>query len=487
MLHPSQLHDYQKKAIVTQIEQPYSMIWVDMGLGKTIISLTTVEHRIREGKVKKVLIFGPLRVIYTVWENEAKKWTHTKHLRFQIIRGDAKAKQKQITANADVYLTNYENMIWLSNHLIETYPDKDFPFEMVVYDEVTKLKSHSTKRLNGGRKEVMTLKGPKRIRFYGWKHVSSRFKYRTGLTGTPAPNGYPDLFGQYINVDGGKALGLTVTQFRNQYLAPNYNRFGYKVTEDGVQRIEERIKDITIQMSAKDHLQLPDLILNDVMIPFSNSIRKQYDELMAKFIVELNSDSKIEVFNKASLSNKLLQFCNGSPYLEAGKPEWYDLHNLKLKALDSILEEAAGNIILCSYIFKSDCQRIMSKFKSYSPVNLSNTPLKNLQNVLDDIAKGKHKLIVGHPSSIGHGIDGLQDVCNIGVMYGLSWNFEFYTQLIARLRRQGQKKNVIIHRLMMENSMDEIVRDSLLCKEGEQSNLKTAIFNHQRRKENNFW
>ncbi len=550
MYSPEQLHDYQKTAIYQQYHNPDSMLWLDMGLGKTVITLTTIDYRMRQNEISKALIFGPLRVIHTVWEKEARKWEHLRNLRFQIIHGsETKKEQRLFNNDVDIHLINYENMAWLASILDRYFlsQDKKLPWQMVVYDEVTKVKKSNTVRMAGGKKslkksrsvEMRTLNGVFELKDHcfhrgdsilfensidcldvdkeyfvkhvtkdkfslhhdlkspalplpstvyngklfiqktkvlkGWNSVLKKFSYRTGLTGTPAPNGYGDLHGQYLAVDGGKRLGWFFNHFSQNYLTPNFNGFGYRVTKIGVEMIEKQIKDITIRMSASDYLTLPDSIVNDIIVELPPKIREQYDMLEKELFVELNEQHDIEVFNTVSLANKCLQFSNGSPYLRPNEPEWYPLHDAKLKALESILEEAYGSPVLVAYLFKPDAERIMVNFKRFKPVNITETKPRDLTSVIQDIINGKHLLIVGHPASMGHGIDGLQDVIHIGVWFGLNWNLEFYQQFMGRYVRQGQKKTAFTHRIMCNDTMDEAVRISLENKSTSQEDLKKAI------------
>lgn len=449
-----------------------SMVWAGMGLGKTITTLSTIDWRMRSNQVEKTLIFGPLRVIHTVWEKEARKWEHTKHFRFQIIHGTVKQReQKLFNPHADIYLINYENMAWLAE-ILDFYflsKHKNLPFQMVAYDEITNLKKSTS------------------VRMKKWEHLLDNFKYRSGLTGTPAENGYIDLHGQYLAIDNGKRLGKFVTHFRENYFARNWNGRGYKPTPLGVKQIEHQIKDITINIESKNNIKLPEHIVNDIMIDLPSTAREQYEKLERKFFVELDNDNVIEVFNKASLSNKCLQFCNGSPYLNPKRLEWYPLHDAKLQALESILEEAGGNPVIVAYSFRADAERIEKKFKKYKPVNLTKTPAKKLNEAIKRINNGEHQIVIGHPKSMGYGIDELQQTCHIGVWFGLSWHYGWYLQFIGRYCRQGQTKTTITNRLLCNNTMDEIVRDSLRDKNTTQDNLKKSIQRYRDKKTYNFW
>lgn len=491
MLKPTQFHEYQKTAILHQTKYNYSMLWLDMGLGKTVITLSTIDYRMRAKQINKTLIFGPLRVIHAVWERESRKWEHLKHFRFQIIHGTESKRERQLfNPYADIYLINYENMAWLAGILDFYFLSKhrNLPFQMVVYDEITKVKKSNTVRINGGWKEVKNKNKEviSRTRITGWKTILDNFKYRTGLTGTPIPNGYADLHGQYLVIDGGIRLGKFITHFRSNYLAGNFNGYGYRVTNNGVQQIENQINDITIKMSAKDYLKLPESIINDIMIDLPKKAREQYNELEKNFFVELDDNNDIEIFNKLSLSNKCLQFCNGSPYLTPNEPDWYDLHDAKLIVLEDILEEAAGNPVIVAYTFKSDAERITKKFKQYNPVNLTKTPPKNLIKVINAINNYKHGLVIGHFASMSHGIDGLQKSCHIGVCFGLTWKLEHDLQFMGRYIRQGQLKPCFTHRIMCNNTFDEVVRDALACKNTTQESLKNSVQRYRDRQNYNF-
>lgn len=487
MLTVEQEHGYQITAEEHQFRYKHSMLWLGTGLGKTLITLSTINRRMQAGQVTKTLIFGPLRVIHSVWENESRKWDHLKHLRFQVIHGTEKLRERRLfNPYADIYLINYENMAWLAGVLSFFYLDrhKNLPFQMVVYDEITKVKKSNTVRMAGGWKE---LSEDSKIRIIGWKKILDHFEYRTGLTATPASNGYPDLHGQYLVVDGGTRLGKFVTHFRSNFLTSNYNGFGYRATDTGIQQIKEKIKDITIEMSTEDYSKLPDNIINDIMVDLPPKVRKLYDKLEKEYFCELDEDNDIEIFSKASLSNKCLQFCNGSPYLNPHEPEWYHLHDIKLKALEGIVEEAGGNPVLVAYNFRSDAERIMKKFKKYNPVNLTRTPAKDLSKVIKAINNYQHGLVIGHPNSMGHGIDGLQENCHIGVWFGLNWNLEYVIQLNGRYIRQGQKRVTYTHRILCRDTFDEVVRESLLDKDTTQKALKKSIKRYRERKEYNFW
>lgn len=478
MLNPSNLHGYQRKAVLHQLMCPDSMLWLGMGLGKSAITLTTIEHRMRAGQVRRTLIVAPLRVCHAVWEKEARKWSHTQHLRFAYILGAEGVRMRQLFSDADIYLVNYENLAWLSVMLERYYlsQNKPLPFDMCVYDEVSKMKNSQAQRMKGGKKKIDKGKSTERdIALPGWRYILEHFKYRTGLTGTPAANGYLDLFGQYLAVDNGERLGRYVSHFRDAFFTTDWSGFGYTVSPLGKQCIESKIGDITVKMDAEDYLELPPVMVNDILVDLPATVRQQYEEVEQDMFTRLDDGTEIELFNRASVSNKCLQFCNGSPYLEPMKPEFVELHDAKLDALEDILEEAAGQCVLLAYTFRADAQRIMKRFKSYRPINLTDTPAKNLSTVIADTVAGKNRLLIGHPASIGHGIDGLQDGCHIVVWFGLNWSLELYEQTNKRVERQGQKVPVTIHRILCRDTLDLVVSDALRRKDTDQTALKDAI------------
>lgn len=484
MLQPSNLKDYQRECVLHALYNDHTMLWLQMGLGKTIISLTTIVDRMRSGQVKKTLIFGPLRVVNSVWHTEAKKWTHTKHLRFSIVSGDKQQRVRALFRPADVYLINYENMNWLTETLNKYYLKcgKPLPFDMVIYDEISKLKNSQSVRVNGTKKTKTDRLGNEySYKIPGWKTVIDCFKYRMGLTGTPAPNGYLDLFGQYLVIDSGKRLGKYITHYKETYFKSDYNGWTFSTTELGKQMIEQKIHDITKKMDAKDYLKMPKCKEVNVLVDLPPDVMKQYRQLEQEMFTALDSGTEVEVFNRASLSNKCLQFCNGTPYTNLETREFEKLHDAKLKALEDVLEEAGGSPVLCSYTFKSDASRIMKHFKKYKPVNLTETPANMTQSITDKWNEGKIKLLIGHPASIGHGIDGLQKSGSIVVWFGLNWSHELYEQMNGRINRQGQTKPVSIIRILCNNTVDLAVLDAINRKHSDQESLKRAIDRYRNR------
>jgi SNF2 family DNA or RNA helicase len=459
MLTPDLLHGYQQKAVNFQCTHPNSMLWLDMGLGKTVITLTSLAHLIRTQFLRGVIIVAPIRVIRLVWRQEAAKWEHTKHLRFSMVTGTKDQRTRALLRPADIYMINYENLGWLAETL-QTYfvkKDKPMPFNGVVWDEISKCKNSATNRVKAVKK------------------ILDKFDWTTGLTGTPASNGYKDLHGQFLVVDKGQRLGTSKTQFKTRFyrkVGP-YKELPYDDTEDTIKKL---IGDITLEMSAEDYNPLPDLMVNNIEIEMPDDLRAKYEKMEKEFFIQLDSGTTVEAFNQASLTNKCLQFSNGAMYPIPGMPLWEPVHDLKLQALEDIIDEANGSPILCAYAYRSDAARIMEKFKHLDPINLTECKSEtSLTNAMHRWKTGDCQLMIGHPASMGHGIDGLQKNGHILVWYGLNWSLDLYEQFNARVRRQGQGVPVICHRIMCQATLDQAQALALDDKATTQAGLRNAI------------
>ena len=459
MLTLDMMHDYQKKIVNFQCTHPNSMIWADMGLGKTVTTLTSIAHLLKTGFLRGVIIVAPIRVIRLVWKQEAAKWKELHHLSFSMVAGTKDQRTRALLRPADIYLINFENLGWLAETL-QTYfvkKDRPMPFNGIVWDEISKMKNSSTNRVKAFRK------------------IADKFDWTTGLTGTPASNGYKDLHGQFLVVDKGVRLGTSKTAFRTRF----YRKVGpYKEVpfDDTETVIKGLIGDITLEMSAEDYNPLPDLIVNNVEIEMPENLRTMYEKMEKEFFLQLDSGSEIEVFNQAALTNKCLQFSNGAMYPVAGMPLWEPIHDLKLEALEDIIEEAQGSPVLCSYAYRSDAERIMKRFAAIDPINLTECKSEHsLTNAMHRWKTGDCQLMIGHPASMGHGIDGLQRNGHILVWYGLNWSLDLYEQFNARVRRQGQGVPVICHRILMQDTLDQAQVMALDEKAQTQAGLRNAI------------
>jgi len=459
MRTPDQLHPYQQRAVAHQCSMPHTMLWMDVGLGKTAITLTSIRHLLDTGFLRGVLIIAPIRVCRLVWRQEAAKWSHTKDLTFSMVMGTRDQRTRALLRPADVYLMNYENLGWLAQTL-ETYfvkKNKPIPFNGLVWDEVSKMKNSTTQRVKAIRK------------------ILDQFVWRTGLTGTPASNGYKDLHGQYLVVDEGHRLGTSKTQFRTRFYRPvsQYKDEPYPDTEE---TIRELIGDITLEMSAADYNPLPDLMVNEIEVELPEELRARYDQMERDFFLQMDSGQNKEIFNQASLTNACLQFANGAVYPIAGLPLWEKLHDLKLDALEELIEEVNGEPILCAYAYRHDAERIMERFKALRPINLTDCKSESsLQNAMTRWVEGDCPLMIAHPASAGHGIDGLQRRGHILVWFGLNWSLELYDQFNGRLRRQGQGIPVICHRILMRDTLDQAQALALDEKATTQSGLRNAV------------
>lgn len=466
MLTPNLLHDYQKKAVNFQCTHTQSMMWLDMGLGKTVITLTSIAHLIRTQFLQAVVIVAPIRVIRLVWRQEAAKWAHTNHLKFSMVTGTRDQRTRALLRPADVYLVNYENLKWLSETL-HTYfvsKSKPLPFNGVVWDEISKMKNSATDRVRAVRR------------------VLDHFIWTTGLTGTPASNGYKDLHGQFLVVDKGQRLGSSKTAFRTRFYkkAGPFKEVPYHDTEETIKNL---IGDITLEMSAEDYNPLPDLIVNNIEVEMEGEVRVKYEQLEKDFFTQLDNGTTVEVFNQGSLTNKALQFSNGAVYPVAGMPLWEPIHDLKLDALEEILDEAQGSPVLCAYAYRSDAERIMTRFKDLRPINLTECKSEgSLVAAMDRWKSGDCALMIGHPASMGHGIDGLQKAGRTLVWFGLNWSLDLYDQFNARVRRQGQGAPVVCHRIMCQDTLDQAQAIALDEKATTQAALRTAVKQYRQRK-----
>lgn len=443
-------HEYQKYCISRCITDDKLGLFLDMGLGKTIITLTAINDlKYNRFLVYKVLVIAPKKVAEDTWTREQEKWDHLKHLRVTPVLGTTKKRIKALNTNADVYVINRENVEWLVD-----YYQNDWPFDMVVIDELSSFKNNNSKR------------------FKALKRVRPLIKRIIGLTGTPAPNGYIDLWAQIYLLDQGQRLGKFITHFRDNYFVPDKRDsqriFTYKPKADSIKLIKNKISDICISLSAKDYLQMPKLIKDNRFIKLDSKAQKGYEEFERNMILQLDEE-EIDVTSAAALTNKLLQYCNGAVYKEDGK-NYLEVHSCKIEALLELIEEAQGQPLLIFYNFKSDLERIQRALKS---LKLRIGILKDS----NDIAKWNKKeldILLAHPASAAYGLN-LQDGGNHIVWFGLNWSLELYQQANARLYRQGQTQTVFIHNLVVDGCRDVDVIDALESKKDGQAALLESL------------
>lgn len=442
------LHDYQVHGVQHCIENPHAGLFLDMGLGKTIITLTVIKQLIYRLDVSRVLIVGTKKIINSVWAEQAQEWTHTKNLTFSKIAGSVKQRTKAMHVDCDIHLVSRDNLSWL----IAEYGGKYMPYDMLVVDELS------------------SFKNPKSLRFKALKHVLDCFHRRIGLTGTPAPNGLIDLWSQVFILDKGERLFKHIGKYRTEFFAPAKQNgaiiYSYKLQKDSESKIYDKIGDICISMKAEDYLNMPDKIINIVKVHLSDAIKKRYDKFEEESVLELTSDDEITAVNAAVLSNKLLQFANGAIYGE--ERAVHELHDEKLDYLEEVVEAANGKPVIVATAFRHDMTRIKKRFTSIKPVEL-----KTAQDE-QDWNDGKIEMLLLHPASGGHGIN-LQRGGNIIIWFGLNWSLELYQQLNARLWRQGQTLPVFIHHLVCQGTMDEAVMLALSSKDQKQAALMNAV------------
>ena len=442
-------HTYQREATAKILDTNRTGLFLDMGLGKTVITLTAInELMYSRFDINKVLVIAPLRVAEATWSTEAKKWDHLKHLRISKILGSKRKRLLGLYTDADIYIINRENVVWLMNEL-SSGAGSAWDFDMVVIDELSSFKSAKAERFKALRKYI------------------SKADRVVGLTGTPAPNGLMDLWSQMYLIDGGERLGKTITGYRQRFFVPNQRNattiFNYKPVLGAEQEILNRISDICMSMKAEDYLELPERIDIKQEIYLSDKELAEYHDFERTSYLAIQQE-EITAVSAAGLTNKLLQYANGAVYTENG--EWVFTNDKKLKALEEIVELSQGKPVLCFYSYKHDLERILKKFPT----------ARKLQSE-DDIVdwnKGEIPLMLAHPASAGHGLN-LQAGGNIIVWFGLTWSLELYQQANARLFRQGQRENVIIHHLICPGTVDEDVMTALAGKADVQNAVLDAV------------
>jgi len=441
MLTRDLLHHYQLDTVEFVKSTPYCAVWMRMGGGKTISTLTAITDLQDDLEVHKTLIVAPLRVANTVWRQEAAKWEHTKHLKVVICTGPEKERRLALSQEADVYVINRENVEWLVN-----YYGADWPFDHVVLDEASSFKSHKSKRWKALRK------------------VRKNINRLNELTGSPASNGYGDLWAQIFLLDQGKRLHKTVTAFRERWFTSDYMGYNYTIKEGAEKEIQDRLADI---VTVVDHYDgLPDVTVNDFRVELSSSEQAAYDQFEREQLLKM-VDAEIEALNAAALTNKLLQYANGAVYDENKKA--HSIHDRKIEALKEIVEDAQGDPILVAYSYKSDLERLKKAFPKA-------VVLGREGKEVGDWNAGRIPILLAHPASAGHGLN-LQQGGRIIVWFGLTWSLELYEQMNARLARQGQQNPVFVHRLITSGTMDEVVIQALESKDKNQSALIDAVKN----------
>ncbi len=437
-------HDYQTYATNFILQHPISAVFLDMGLGKSVITLTAIFDLVLDSfLIRKVLVIAPLRVARDTWPFEIEKWDHLKGMTYSVAIGTEQERKFALMRNVDVYIINRENVDWLVNK-----SGLPFDFDMVVVDELSSFKAYSSKR------------------FKALRRVRPKVKRIVGLTGTPSSNGLMDLWAEIGILDMGQRLGRFITHYRNKFFTPEKRNqlvvFSYKPLPGAEDEIYRLISDITISMKNTDYIKLPELVMNEISVWLSEKEQKAYDTIKRDLILSLEGRD-IDAANAAALSGKLLQMANGAVYDENGGVA--HLHDRKLDALEDIIEAANGKPVLVAYWFKHDLERILNRFPAAKLDSAASIRRWN---------DGKIPLAVIHPASAGHGLN-LQAGGSTLVWFGLTWSLELYQQTNARLWRQGQKDTVVIHHIITKSTIDEDVMRALERKDKTQTALIEAV------------
>ena len=442
-------YPYQQYCINRIITDPYLGLFLDMGLGKTVITLTGL-HSLKYyyWQIRKVLIIAPKKVAESTWSKEADKWEHLKNLRISVVLGTAKQRLTALNADADIYIINRENTQWL----VEYY-GHNWPFDVVVLDESSSFKNHQAKR------------------FKALKAIRPRINRIIELTGTPSPHGLTDLWAQVFLLDGGKRLGRTISVYRDMFFVPDKRNqttiFSYAPKEGAAEEIYRLISDICISMKAEDYLELPDLIYEDIPVKLDAKAQKAYQQMERDMLLEVDDDL-VTATTAATLTGKLLQLCNGAVYDEDGSV--VPVHDCKLEVFMETIEQLNGQHALVFYYYQHDKDRILAALEK------TGLKVKVYTDSKDETEwnAGNIDILLAHPASCGYGLN-LQEGGHHVIWFGLTWALEEYQQANKRLHRQGQQFPVIVHRLITLGGVDEDVIKSLEGKDNAQENLLQAL------------
>lgn len=437
-------HEYQKYATEFILSHPISAVLLEMGLGKSVITLTALFDLCLDSfLIRKVLVIAPLRVARDTWPSEIRKWDHLEGLTYSVAVGTEIERKTALMQKADVYIINRENVDWLVNK-----SRMPFDYDMIVIDELSSFKSWQAKR------------------FKSLLKVRPYVKRIVGLTGTPSSNGLMDLWAEFRVLDLGQRLGRYVTHYRNAYFTPDKRNgevvFSYKPLPGAEEQIYKRISDITISMKSCDYLDLPECVFNEVPVFMDEKETEIYDSFRADMVMSIKG-KEIDAANAAVLSGKLLQMANGAVYDE--DKNVHMIHDRKLDALEDLIEGANGKPVLIAYWYQHDADRIKARF-----------PVREIRmsKDIDDWNAGRISAAIIHPASAGHGLN-LQTGGSTLIWFGLTWSLELYQQTNARLHRQGQKETVVIHHIVAKGTIDEDVMKALRKKERTQNALIDAV------------
>lgn len=444
-------HGYQTRAIEHLCARGSAALFLDPGMGKTAVTLAAFCELQDAGIANTMLVVAPMRVCQLVWRQEAEKWTQFRHLRFAMMAGKSADERKTLLrADADIWLINPEGVSWLADQFFMSR----LPFDTLCIDELTKFKNGSAQR----SKKLQPL--------------ADKMPRRWGLTGTPVPNGYMDLFGQMKVLDGGAALGKYITHFRDRFFQVGRDGFSYDLRPNAGKQIEKAVEPYVFRADADDYLTLPPLSTRRIEVEFTKELRTKYREMKRDMIVTLEGKT-ITAANMAAVYNKLMQFCGGAMY--TSPPSYVDVHKLKIEALKDLVDELAGQPLLVAYAYGHELQRILEVFPD-APYLGGGVSGKRAEEIEQQWNAGKLPLLLCHPASAGHGLNmqlgGAGHLC----WFTQTWDYELYDQFIRRVHRQGNSaERIVMHKIMVLDSIDELVEDALTGKETTQDALLAAL------------
>jgi SNF2 family DNA or RNA helicase len=475
-LTPENLRQYQWRALKFVIERPHCALFVDMGLGKTVSTLSAIKHLYHKDKLSgPVLVVAPLRVIYSVWRQEALKWSHTRKLTFSLVHGGARPRMEALSRPAHVYLINPEGIKWLVEYYTRlARGDKEkfaalWPFKMLVVDESTFFKEGSTQR------------------FKALKKVLHLFERRVILTGTPTPNSLLQLWAQMYIVDAGERLGSTFSGFRDRFFEKqDYMGYHYKLREGAQQYMDRMLRSVVLRLQDSDWLELPPLVKDYIRVDLPPRAMELYEKFETEMFLELET-AEVEALNAATLTQRCHQLANGAIYAldkESGAKDWHVVHDAKVEALKEYVEELNGERAIIAFTFKHDLARLRAA--------LPDAPVlgpQNVEKLINEWKAGMHQFVLIHPQSGGHGVNDLQVGCRRVLFFSVPWSGEHYAQLIARVgpaRRSGEKEPTIVHHIVANKTVDDAIVMALDRKAAGQSELLNALKTYRQEKESEF-
>ena len=445
-------HTYQTRLKDFIIDNRYSFLTVDMGLGKTVTTLTAVRELLEDYlEAERVLVIAPKSVAENTWTSECAKWDHLAHLRVSVVMGDERHRIRALETPADLYVINRDNVVWLTEHY-----GAQWPFDTVIIDESS------------------SFKNPQARRFKALRKVRPMIRRMVLLTGTPSPNGHMDLWSQMWLIDMGQRLGRTLTSYRSKYFKPGRSNghtvYNWILNPGASAAIGELMADVTVSLKAEDWIEVPDLIETDVRIALSPKELQQYKIFERDQVMSIG-DADIVAITAAALATKLLQFTGGAMYADdgTGRTEYVRVSDAKLRALEDIIEAADGDPVLVFYQYRHELERLQEYFKALHPVTFSGEP-----EILKEWNEGRIPMLLCQPASVQYGLN-MQAGGHIIVWYTPTWNLEQYQQANARLHRQGQGRPVICYRLICDGTIDEKVVGALKGKDTAQERLLRLI------------